>query len=184
MGTSTNCSAFCGRRRSTKRCGIGSREILGTAMTYLLDRRRVDLLQHFHLLVLHLRHRHIEDLHIGQVVDDVLHSVPQIPLLWPHLHERCRPGGKHVPIVVQRKVLCAYRVEVEESSGPWHSSSRLSPNPGTGCPLAPWGGMVRRFSQGHGDGHPLIPQVCTEASLSSPPCGSRDVVNTSHGVDH
>ena len=45
--------------------------------------------------------------------------------------------------------------------------------PGPGCPLAPWGGMVRRFSQGHGDAHPCIPQVCTETSLSSPLSGSR-----------
>ena len=34
VGTSANCSAFCGGRRSTKNaCGIGSREILGTATT-------------------------------------------------------------------------------------------------------------------------------------------------------
>ena len=33
VGTSTNCSTTCARRRSTKRCGIRFREILGTAMT-------------------------------------------------------------------------------------------------------------------------------------------------------
>ena len=30
--------------------------------------------------------------------------------------------------------------------------------PGPGCLLAPWGGMVRHFNHGHGDGHPLMSQ--------------------------
>ena len=37
VGTSINCSAFCGRRWSTKRCGILSREILGTSVTCSTD---------------------------------------------------------------------------------------------------------------------------------------------------
>ena len=55
--------------------------------------------------------------------------------------------------------------------------------PGPGCPLALWGSMVRRFCQGHGDAHPCIPQVSTEASLSSPPCGTQGVVNTSQTTE-
>ena len=50
-------------------------------------------------------------------------------------------------------------------------------SPGPGCLLAPWGGMVRRFSQGHGDAHPCIPQVCTEASLP-PPSGGTGVCSS------
>ena len=39
-----------------------------------------------------------------------------------------------------------------------HKVQLVPPHPGPGCPLAPWRGMVRRFSQGHGDGHPLMSQ--------------------------
>ena len=47
--------------------------------------------------------------------------------------------------------------------------------PGPGCPLSPWGGMVQHFSQGHRDGHPLMPQHGAEPSLSPPLRGARDV---------
>ena len=49
VGNSTNCSARRGRRRG-QRCGIWSREILGTAMTLLVKRRRVDLLEEIQYL--------------------------------------------------------------------------------------------------------------------------------------
>ena len=76
----------------------------------LLDkRRRVDLLQEFHHLVSQLRHKHIEDLHGRQDVHNVRHGVPLYSRQWPHLNKRCRPGGKHVPVVVQPVVLRACR---------------------------------------------------------------------------
>ena len=35
---------------------------------------------------------------------------------------------------------------------------------GPGCLRSPWGGVVRNFSQGHGDGHPLVAMPLTEPS--------------------
>ena len=62
----------------------------------------------------------------------------------------------------QREVSAVWR---EESSGPWRrTTSSLSSSLALAVFWAPWGGVVRRFSQGHGDAHPCIPQVCTEAS--------------------
>ena len=76
----------------------------------LLDkRRRVDLLHEFHHLSPHLRHQNIENLNRHEGLEDLLHGVPLDPRLWPHLNERCRPGGKHVPVVVKSKVHRACR---------------------------------------------------------------------------
>ena len=38
--------------------------------------------------------------------------------------------------------------------------------------------VVCPLGQSHGNAHPCIPQVSTEASLPSPPCGPRDVFAT------
>ena len=56
---------------------------------------------------------------------------------------------------------------------------------GPGCLRSPWGGVVRSFSQGHSDGHPLVAMPLTEPSLSSPHCGARSSVFAMHQhVDH
>ena len=39
---------------------------------------------------------------------------------------------------------------------------------GPGCLRSPWGGVVRSFSQGHSDGHPLVAMPLTEPSLQHP----------------
>ena len=52
---------------------------------------------------------------------------------------------------------------------------------GPGCLRSPWGGVVRNFSQGHGDGHPLMSKPRLRSSLSPPHCGARCDANTSHG---
>ena len=91
--------------------------------------------------------------------DPLLHGVPLCPPLRPNLNERCRPcGGRN-----------------HQALGVVQLVSLLPPSPG--CLLAAWGGMVRRFSQGHGDAHPCIPQVCTEASLP-PPSGGTGVCSS------
>ena len=53
------------------------------------------------------------------------------------------------------------------------------PLPGPGCPLTPWGGMVQFLGQGHGDGHPLMPERGAEPSLP-PSSGCRAAVNIHH----
>ena len=103
----------------------------------LLGDRSVELLQHFHQFVPHLRHRHIENLHEEQDVDDVLHGVPLYP----------PPAA-----APQREVSAAARLQArhpqphqassgrtrrlnpweEESSGAWRSASRSLP------PFLPW----------------------------------------------
>ena len=47
-----------------------------------------------------------------------------------------------------------------------------NPPPGPGCPLSPWGGMVRRFSQGHRDGQTFMTQELSESSLTPPSSGT------------
>ena len=89
--------------------------------------------------------------------------------------ERCknksqRWGGSSDP--------CGSRSSAGPSSSPCvmhsgrHECSSSSSLPG--CLLVAWSGVVRRFSQGHA--HPCISAVCTEASLPSPPRGSRSTV--------
>ena len=55
-----------------------------------------------------LRLKHIEKRKLEDV-DVLLHGAPQNPFLWPDLTESVRPGGKHVPVVVQPVVLRACR---------------------------------------------------------------------------
>ena len=86
MGTSTNRSAIS--------CTIGTRG---------LQRRDEDeifgeLSAHLHQLVLHLRHRNIEDLDHGPHVGDVLHGAQLDPFLWSlRLGQAGRP---HSPLGV------------------------------------------------------------------------------------
>ena len=68
----------------------------------------VDLSEHFHQLVPHLRHKHIEKW-IREDVDVLLRGAPQNPFLWPDLKEPVRPGGKHPLVVVQVEVQRACR---------------------------------------------------------------------------
>ena len=49
---------------------------------------------------------------------------------------------------------------------------------GPGWLRSPWGGVVRNFSQDHGDGHPLVAMPLTEPSLSPPHCGARSDANS------
>ena len=55
--------------------------------------------------------------------------------------------------------------------------------PGPGCLRSPWSGVVRSFSQGHSDGHPLVAMPLTEPSLP-PPHGGSSVFNISHDAAH
>ena len=128
----------------------------------LLDDLRHDV-RHFHQFTTHLRHCDVEN------ELEAAATVPLVPHLQPHLNERCRPGGKHVPVVVRPVVHRACRLgwRSRQAHGKVHLVSVLSPGPG--CPLA----------CGTVDAHLCTPQVCTEASLSPPSCGSssRGVVN-------
>ena len=116
----------------------------------------VQILEEIHQLFHLQRHRSVEDLHVRRVLDPLLHGVPLYPPLRPPLDERCRPcgGRSHQALGVVQLV------------------SLLPPGPG--CLLAPWGGMVRHFSQGHGDGHPLMSKKRAEPALPPPPCGARN----------
>ena len=152
MGTSTNCSALRGRRHA-ERCGIRVQRDLGHGDNLLNKRGRVALLQEFHHLVSQLRHRHIEDLHVRQDVHNVRRGVPQNLRLWPHLNESCRPGGKHIPVVVHAEVHRAWRPEGEESSGPRRCSCRSPPPCSWPCSVS----LGRRgLGQEHGDGWPFV----------------------------
>ena len=56
---------------------------------------------------------------------------------------------------------------------------------GPGCLRSPRGGGVRGFSQGHGDGHPLVAVPLTKPPLSPPQCRARSSVFAVHQhVDH
>ena len=56
---------------------------------------------------------------------------------------------------------------------------------GPGCLRSPWSGVVRCFSQGQGDCHPLVAMLLTEPSLSPPQCGASNSVFAMHQhVDH
>ena len=49
--------------------------------------------------------------------------------------------------------------------------------------LSPWSGVVRSFSQGHSDGHPLVAMPLTEPSLA-PLLGGSSVFSISHDAAH
>ena len=121
----------------------------------------------------HLRHRSIENPYPTHRFDKLLHEVPLDPLLWTTGASR---SGLEPAAGTSSTSMAKY-------CGEWGSSgsspcSSTPPLPGPGCPLAPWGCVVRRFSQGHCDGHPLMPQHGAQPSLSPPTCGSRSDVNT------
>ena len=77
-------------------------------------------------------------------------GVPLNPLLWPHLSKICRPGGKHVPVVVQTEAHRACRPGGRSllARGVVHLTL-LSPAPGH--TLSPWGGVVVSLGQERGD---------------------------------
>ena len=111
--------------------------------------QHVELLHEFDdLFPPHLRHRSIENLDRHKGLDNLLRGVPLDPQLWPHLNERCRPGGKHIPLVEQVKVHRACRPGRRSllAKGVVHLAL-LSPAPGLA--LSPWGGMVLVRGQEH-----------------------------------
>ena len=178
MGTSTNCSAFCGRQ-TAERCGIRSREILGTAITCSTSARA----QEVHHPVTQLRHRHIEDLHVRHDVLDVRRCVPLCNWQWPHLNKRCRPGGKHVPVVVQTEVHLACRPGERSllAHGVVHLVTLLSPGP---CHRrSPWSSVVRKLGKGHCDAQAFVAKELPELSLPPSHGGSRSAVD-SHVRQH
>ena len=87
-----------------------------------------------------------------------------------HLRRRRRP---HPP-------------EVESSVAVARCTSRAPPPSWALAVFGPrGGGVVRSFSQGHSDGHPLVAMPLTEPSLSPPHCGARSSVFAMHQhVDH
>ena len=121
-----NCSALR-ERRQTERCGTLSMEILGTAITCStsagasISRKRSTT----------------QSPNCGTstprictygTMSSMCAAVCHLnPRQWPHLNKRCRPGGKHVPIVVQPVVTPCLPPWGEESSGPWRCSSRSPP---------------------------------------------------------
>ena len=149
----------------------------------LLNRRRVDLLQHLHHLSLHLRHRQIKNLHVRQDVDNVHRGVPLYPWLWPHLDERWRPGGKHVLFVVHPVVHRACRPGVRSflAKGAVHLTL-LSLAPG--LHLSPGGGVVLIRGQEHLQRELLVSPVRPKTALTAPPRCTVFVVATHRHVDH
>ena len=148
---------------------------LGHFEDSVLGNRHIQVQERTHQLVHRLRHGNVESRQRRDSNDNLVHGVPQNLLL--------RPGQGRHPVRPQPAGL--FIVEAEElrlGCGGVPDRRRIvhlaPPHPGPGCPLSPWGGMVRRFSQGHGDGHPLMPQHGAEPSLSPPTCGSRSDINT------
>ena len=57
----------------------------------LLGNRGIEALEHGHQSVHHLRHRYTKSMHHGRDVANLLHGVPQNPLLRPDANEAVRP---------------------------------------------------------------------------------------------
>ena len=125
--------------------------------------------ERFHHLVPHQWHRSIEDLHVRHDVLDVRCSVPLDPQLRP-LRLQQQVGPLSAGLLEDVKEHRFGRRNCRPERGRVVHLAFLLPGPG--CSLAPWGGMVRRFCQGHLDAHPCIPQVSMEASLPPPPGGT------------
>ena len=181
MGTSTNCSAFC-ERRFGERCGIRSREILGTAIT-------CSTIAGASIFCMNSTTRcHICGAGTSRIcaygkMSTMCTAVPLNPQLRPHFSERCRPGGKRVPVVVHTAahracrpggksllahgvvhlalLLCSWRLPSVLGAAWWLFSARS---------------MATLI--------PCIPQVCTEASLSPPLRGSRASGVVNRRVNH
>ena len=132
---------------------------------------------------------HLEHWNHQNWVNDLLHGVPQYlllqqasvlaaPRLVPPQRPSRRPSHSTWPPAAwggegrRGHALARGRVvHLAALPWPWLSSG----------PVGRYGASLQ---PGHGDAHPCIPQICTEASLTPPSGGSCGVVNTSHGVDH
>ena len=100
--------------------------------------------------------------------------MPQDPRLWPHLNERCRPGGKHVPVVVHPVVLRACRPGGRSHLARGVVHLALLP-PGPCHRRSPWSRMVRKLGKGHCDAQAFVAKELPESSLPPPSSGSRSV---------
>ena len=112
---------------------------------------RVKELEHVHQLFHHQRYRNIER-RSGTASTIWSYGVPLKLLLRPGQGRhpvRPRPAGLFVEEAEELRLGCG---GVPDRGRAVHLAP---PHTGPGCPLAPWSGMVPRFSQGHGDGHPL-----------------------------
>ena len=158
VGTSTSCSAVCGgRAKSTIRRRALSSEIFGTSITGSAPASTSKFCMNSTTCSPpHLRHRSIENLNRHKGLDNLLRGVPLDPRLWPHLNKRCRPGGKHIPLVEQVKVHRACRPGRRSllARGGVHLALLF---PGPGHALSPWGGVVLTLGQGHCDAQTFVP---------------------------
>ena len=114
----------------------------------------------------HLRRKFIESQKQRDRIDDLLHGTPLYPLL--------RPGQGRHPVRPRPAGLFFKAEELRLGCGGSRIVAvKFISHPGPGNRLSSWG-MVRSLCQGHGDGHPLLPQHGAEPSLPTSLCSSRN----------
>ena len=112
---------------------------MGTAITCSSSVDVFENLHEIHQLATHLRHKHIENLHVRHNIDDVLSSVPLNRSLRPRL-KQCR--GPHLSLSASSSSYSWKNAWEVESSGTWPcTSSRDSL-------LLPWSWWLSSVSVG------------------------------------
>ena len=171
VGTSTNCSTLRGRRHA-ERCGIGSREIVGTAKPARQAAACRSSAAHPPPDSPYAAQAHRGSARKARCQ----RCAPLRPRLWPHLNERCGPGGKHIPIVVQSKVhrTCRPGRRSLLARGVVHLALLL---PAPGHALSPQGGVVFVRGQEHLQRELLMPPVHPQPALAASSRCSLSVCN-------
>ena len=179
MGTSTNCSAFCGRQ-TAERCGIRSREILGTAITCSTSARA----QEVHHPVTQLRHKaHRGSARTARCPRRApLRAAVQLAMAAPQQEV---PAGRQArprrPSKLKYTLLAALGRGVFWPMALFISSLSLSPGP---CHRrSPWSSVVRKLGKGHCDAQAFVAKELPELSLPPSHGGSRSAVD-SHVRQH
>ena len=113
---------------------------------------------------------------------DARRAVPLYPRQWPHLNERCRLGGKHVPVVVHPVVLRACCLG---GGVVWPVALFISLSSPLALAIVGLRGAVRcgNSCKGHCDAQAFVARELVEPSLPPSHGGSRSAVD-SHVRQH